>query len=541
MKKLIPLLFTIFLLLSPFQPVKAATFAGTISAPSQITAGQEFAVTVGVANVTNMYGFSATFTYESSKASIVSSTGLNGFTLTLGTKIVVDKATPKSGSFSIATIVFKAKTTFVVGQTALFSLKDIQYSNGTSDINDTATRSDSVKMVSNNTYLKTLTVSNGSLSFNKSTSDYNVVVENSVSSIQIGATPEDNRSSVSGTGTKSLSIYNNTFSIIVTAENGSKRTYTLNIQRKDANGLAAPPSTNNNLKEIHIEGFDVFNLAFSKDQLEYTLEVGNLVTDLTLTASAEDSKSDVKINKAPLIVGPNTITIVVTSESGSVKTYTITVNRSSDVPTVDEDEIIDALTNATTPTIGLNAPLNGQISIAILDALKSSQKTLVVVYKVEGKTMYEWRIDGSKITNSTIINTLVLFDSEDKAAIEKLTNYAKGILLNLEENASLPDNTSLRLYVSSMYKDGDKVTLYYYDKAQDKLSISSKDLVVENGQVEFELDHTSTYFLSQTQAKTVGILDYLFVIVSILEACIIVLLILFKRRPRKAQSDLSMN
>jgi 3-dehydroquinate dehydratase len=541
MKKLIPLLFTIFLLLSPFQPVKAATFAGTISAPSQITAGQEFAVTVGVANVTNMYGFSATFTYESSKASIVSSTGLNGFTLTLGTKIVVDKATPKSGSFSIATIVFKAKTTFVVGQTALFSLKDIQYSNGTSDINDTATRSDSVKMVSNNTYLKTLTVSNGSLSFNKSTSDYNVVVENSVSSIQIGATPEDSRSSVSGTGTKSLSIYNNTFSIIVTAENGSKRTYTLNIQRKDANGLAAPPSTNNNLKEIHIEGFDVFNLAFSKDQLEYTLEVGNLVTDLTLTASAEDSKSDVKINKAPLIVGPNTITIVVTSESGSVKTYTITVNRSSDVPTVDEDEIIDALTNATTPTIGLNAPLNGQISIAILDALKSSQKTLVVVYKVEGKTMYEWRIDGSKITNSTIINTLVLFDSEDKAAIEKLTNYAKGILLNLEENASLPDNTSLRLYVSSMYKDGDKVTLYYYDKAQDKLSISSKDLVVENGQVEFELDHTSTYFLSQTQAKTVGILDYLFVIVSILEACIIVLLILFKRRPRKAQSDLSMN
>ncbi len=541
MKKLLPVLFTLFLLLSPIQPVKAATFTGTISAPSQITAGQQFTVTVGVANVTNMMGFSATFTYESSKVSIVSSTGLNGFTLTLGSKIVVDKATPKSGTFGIASIVFKAKTTFALGQTAVFSIKDIQYSNGTSDINDTSTRSDSVKMVSDNTYLKALTVSSGTLNFNKSTSNYTVVVENSVSSIQIAATPEDSRSSVSGTGTKSLSVYSNEFNIVVTAENGSKRTYSITVQRKDANGLASPPSTNNNLKEIHIEGFDAFNSAFNKDQLEYTLEVGNLVTDITLTAKAEDSKSDVKITKAPLIVGPNTITIVVTAESGSVKTYKITVNRSSDVPTVDEDEIIEALLNVTTPTIGLNAPSNGQISIEILEALKTSGKTLVVVYKVEGKTIYEWYIDGSKITNATIIKTLVLFESEDKADIDELTNYAKGILLNFEENTALPDNTTLRLYVSSIYKDGDKVTLYYYDKTNNKLIVSSKDLVVENGQIEFALDHTSTYFLSQTQLRTVGILDYIFVFVSILEACIIVLLLLFRRRPRKAKSDLSMN
>lgn len=541
MKKLIPVLFTIFLLLSPFQPVKAATFSGTISAPSQITAGQQFTVTVGVANVTNMFGFRATLTYDTTKLSVVSSAGLNGYNLTFGPVIVLDKATSKSGTFGIATVTFKAKTTFTTGQSTSIRLTNIEYSNGAGDIQDTTTRSDSVTMVSNNTYLKSLTVSSGTLNFSKSTTSYNVVVDNSVSSLQIAASAEDGTSSVAGAGTKSLAVYTNDFNVVVTAANGATRTYSITVVRKDANGLTSPPSTNNNLKEIRIEGFTDFNAAFKKDQLEYTLEVGNLVTDITLTASAEDSKSKVDITKAPLNVGPNTITVVVTAESGSVKTYTITVNRSSDVPTVNEDEIIAALANVTTPSIGLNAPLNGQISIAILDALKSSGKILVVVYKVEGRTIYEWRIDGSKITNSAIINTMVLFDSEDKAAIDELTNYAKGILLNFEENLTLPANTTLRLYVSSMYKDGDKVTLYYYDKVKNKLTVSSKDLLVENGQIEFALDHTSTYFLSQTEIKTVSSLDYVFVIVSIVEACIIVLLLIIKRRPRKAKSDLSMN
>ncbi len=541
MKKLSTLFFALFLILSPIQNVHAAAFAGTITGPTKIIAGQQFTVTVGVSNVTNMMGMSAEWYYDSSKLTLVSSAGTNDFTLTLGTKLVVDRLTGKSGNFSVASIVFKAKTTFTLGTSAIVSIKNASYSNGVSDINDLNLRSLSIKMVSDNSYLKTLTVSAGTLNFNKTTLDYTVVVDNSVSSIKLGATPEYSKATVSGTGTKNLAIYNNYFNIVVTAENGSKRTYVVNVQRKDANGLASPPSTNNHLKSITISGFDAFNAAFDKATLTYTLEVGNLVTDLTISADPEDTKSVVVINKTPLMVGSNTITIVVTAENGDVKTYTITVNRSSDVPTVNEDEIIAALATVTTPTIGLTMPASGILSSEILSALKTSGKTLVVVFKSEGKTLYEWLIDGSKLTDTDVINTLILFTSDLQSAIDELTNYAKGLVLNFEDNPALPENTIVRVYVSDRFADGTKLTLYLYHEDNNKLSVTAKDLVVENGKVEFTLTHTSTYFLSPTQLKTVSLMDYLFVLVSILEAFIIVVLIITRRRSRKLKRDLTVN
>ncbi len=540
MKKLMSLFFTLFLLLSPMTQVHAATSTATITAPSQITAGQQFTVTIGVTNVTNMSGFSATFTYDTSKLSIVSSTGSNDFALTMGSKVVLDTANPKSGTFSIAKIVLKAKTAFATGQSTSVSLSNIEWSNGTTDYYP-ANKSISIKIVSDNTYLKALTVSQGSLSFSKSTTSYTVVVENSVSSLVIGATVEDSSSSVSGSGTKNLSVYTNSFNIVVKAANGSTRTYTVVVKRKDANGLSAPPSTNNFLKELKIEGFDDFNATFDKATLDYTLEVGNLISTLNIVALGEDSGSKVEMSQTALVVGQNTITIKVTAESGALKTYTIIVNRSSDVPTVNEDEIIAALQSVTTPKIGLNAPASGEISLDILNALKSSGKTLVVVFKEEGVTRYEWLIDGAKLVNATSIKTKIIFESVYKPEIDQITNFAQGILLTFEENVALPENTVVRLHVSDLYQDGDHLFLYYYAMEEGKLSIAAQDLVVVDGFVEFTLSHTSTYFLSQTILKTPAVTDYLFVFVSIGEACIIVLLLLFRRKPRKAKRALSEN
>lgn len=549
MKKLSTLLFLIFIILSPVQNVHAASFAATISGPTQITAGEQFTVTIGVANVTNMMGLTAPFSFDSSKLTYVSSAGLNGYNLTYesgATKLVLDKTTGKSGTFSVATVTFKAKSTFALGASAYVKVVGAEYSDGSKDFCDGTisgttctpnTRQLNIKMVSDNNYLKTLTVSSGTLSFVKTTSDYTVVVENNVTSITLGATPEYNKSTITGTGTKNLAIYSNYFNIVVTAENGSKRTYTVNVQRKDEKGLASPPSTNNNLKAITIAGYDAFNAAFDKAVLTYTLEVGNLVTDVTLTADPEDSKSKVEVSKAPLVVGNNTITITVTAENGDVKVYTITVVRSSDVPTVDEEDIIDALSHVTTPTIGLNAPVSGQISAEILNALKTSGKTLDVVYKESGKTLYEWLIDGSKVTATDPIKTKIVFGSELQAAIDKLTNYAQGLVLSFEENPVLPENTVVRITVDG-YADGSLLALYQYSEDGNKLSVIAKDLVVTGGKVEFTLTHTSTYFLSPTQVKTASFMDYLFVFVSLFEAVIIIALLMTRKGPRKVKRDL---
>jgi hypothetical protein len=540
MRKLFTILATVLLILIPIQPVKAATFSGTISAPSKITAGDQFTVTFGVSNVTNMYGATIGLSFDTSKLTLVSSSGLNDFTLTQGTNLVVDRLTPKSGTFAIASVVFKAKTTFALGQTAWIKFGSdaypISYANLTTDIYAAEkTKTINIKMVSDNSYLKSLTVSEGTLSFNKSTTYYKVVVENSVSSIAIAASPEYSKATVSGTGTKALSIYSNLFNVTVTAENGDKRTYTVEVQRKDENGLAAPPSTNAYLSDLVIDGVAI---EFNKETLTYSVEVGNLISSLTVTPTLEDPKSTVDVSSTALAVGINTISVTVTAESGATRVYTITVNRSSDVPTVSEAQILEALGTATTDRIGLIQPASGNISGEVLSALKTSGKTLVVVAKDPGgKTLYEWAIDGTKISGTTPIKTFISFTSEHEAMIDSLTNYARGILLTFEENESLPPNTTVTLVVGDKFKDGEKVTLYYYEPSIRKLSANTKDLVVENGKVTFTLTHTSTYFVSPMILKDLGWADYLFVFVSIGEAAIIIVLLILLGSRSKRKRD----
>ncbi len=532
MRKLLTILAIVLLILIPIQPVKAATFSTTITGPTKIIAGEQFTVTVGVANVTNMLGLTADFSYDSTKLTLVSSAGLNGFELTLGSKIVVDRATDKDGTFSIASFVFKAKTTFTLDQSTIIKVENANYSDGVNDFPYLTAKTLTIRMVSNNTYLKSLTVSEGTLSFDKNTTYYKVIVENSVSSITLAASPEYSKSTVSGTGTKSLSIYSNLFNITVTAENGDKRAYTVEVQRKDENGLAAPPSTNTYLSNLVIDGVE---LEFNKETLDYSIEVGNLISSLVITPTLEDPKSTLIVSSPDLVVGVNTITILVTAESGATRTYTLSVNRSSDVPTVSEDEILEALASATTDRIGLIQPVTGEISSELLAAVKASGKSLVVVSKdPSGKTRYEWAIDGTKITGSTSIKTFITFSSEHEAIIESLTNFARGVILTFEENETLPENTTVTIDVSDQFKDGTKLSLYYYEPSIHKLSAQAKDVVVEGGRVTFTLTHTSTYFVSPMVLKDLGWADYLFVFVSIGEAAIIiVLLILMASRSKR--------
>ena len=83
-----------------------------------------------------------------------------------------------------------------------------------------------------NTYLESLTVSVGSLDFDKNITEYNIIVDDDVESIIITAEPESNKATVSGDGPKSLSD-NNVFEIIVTAENESTKKYTISVKKND--------------------------------------------------------------------------------------------------------------------------------------------------------------------------------------------------------------------------------------------------------------------------------------------------------------------
>lgn len=84
-------------------------------------------------------------------------------------------------------------------------------------------------------------------------------------------------------------------------------------------------SSNNYLKDLGIEGFTL-TPGFSKDTLEYSVEVPNDTKTITITALKDDSSASVSgTGEKEVSEGTNKFEIKVTAENGNVKTYIINV------------------------------------------------------------------------------------------------------------------------------------------------------------------------------------------------------------------------
>ncbi len=154
--------------------------------------------------------------------------------------------------------------------------------------------------------------------FSSSKTNYTINDVNK-NSVNISATATDSKSSISGAGNKSLQYGKNTFKIVVTAENGTKRVYTIDINRKDTR------SSNNNLKSLSI---DKGKIDYSKDSNSYTVKVDHSVNEVKISAVAEDSKATITgTGTKSLKDYTNDFTIEVKAENGAKKTYVVKVIR----------------------------------------------------------------------------------------------------------------------------------------------------------------------------------------------------------------------
>ncbi len=102
--------------------------------------------------------------------------------------------------------------------------------NNTTKPTNPVTNNKNNKSANNN--LKKIEVSGYKL-VSKSNNSYSVTVKNSVDKIKIIAEAADSKASVSGAGEKTLKVGDNVFQVVCTAENGSKKTYTITVTRKD--------------------------------------------------------------------------------------------------------------------------------------------------------------------------------------------------------------------------------------------------------------------------------------------------------------------
>jgi len=303
--------------------VYAASFSTTISGDSKITPGSEFTINVGVSGADNLWGFKAPISYDSSKITLKNSSGSNGFGIAIGTNFVADAGSGKNGSVNVAVLTFKATENFKEGEKTTISLGTAEGSDG-ENIMEGSGSSHSVSMtapLSSNNTLSSLTISPQNIQFNKNTKTYNITVENDVTSIKISATKEHDKATLSGTGNKELKLYTNTFYVVVTAENGSKNTYTINVVRKDEKGNVKELSANNKLKELAIKDYQIL---FSPDILEYTILLNKDIKDTDISAIVEDETATVTVNMPEVIEkGNNEIIISVIAENGDEIKYKI--------------------------------------------------------------------------------------------------------------------------------------------------------------------------------------------------------------------------
>ena len=176
---------------------------------------------------------------------------------------------------------------------------------------------------SKNNNLKSLSIDKGSITFDKNTTSYLIKVEHDVNEINITATPEDTKATVSGTGIKTLKDYVNEFKIVVKAENESTKTYIVKVARKDEQGNYGKLSTDNSVKSISMTGYDI---KFNKDTKKYNILVDEDVNELEFTVTPNDNKSAVSIqNNTDLKTGLNKVIVNIVAENGEANEYLFNV------------------------------------------------------------------------------------------------------------------------------------------------------------------------------------------------------------------------
>lgn len=185
--------------------------------------------------------------------------------------------------------------------------------NNTNNNNNNANNNTNTK--SNNANLKSLFIDQEGLSpmFSSVVTSYTLTVPESVTSLKITPVVEQAGAKYWITGDENLEMGNNVVTITVTAPDGTKKVYTINVSRvNDVNKADA------SLKSLIIDGVEL-KPEFSPDTLEYDL--GNFdssIEKLTILAFANSDNAKVEIQgNSDFKAGENIIKVIVTAEDGT--------------------------------------------------------------------------------------------------------------------------------------------------------------------------------------------------------------------------------
>lgn len=214
--------------------VKAAGYDVSVTS-NTIIVGNSVTLKISANDLAGRFDFSV------SNSSVISMSSSNVFLDNDSKSITI---TAKSAGTSVITITPTDATSYdgdaITGnRTITITVNNKPTSNPNTGGNSSGTSNTStpVKKKSNNNYLSSLTVDGYSLDkeFKKDELEYSLVVESGTDKVIINAQLDDDKAKVTGIGEIALKEEDNKLEIKVTAENGSTRTYILNVKIEELN------------------------------------------------------------------------------------------------------------------------------------------------------------------------------------------------------------------------------------------------------------------------------------------------------------------
>lgn len=179
---------------------------------------------------------------------------------------------------------------------------------------------------SNNANIKSLTIKGNDDSdvvlspvFNPGVYDYEATVASNVKTVSITPILEDAKANavISNNANEELKAgEDNKITITVTAEDGSKKAYNINIKREALTSDAT-------LKSLEIEEAEKFE--FDKEKFTYNVKIDKNIKSLTIIYELSDENSTINIEGNSELKNGSIVKLIVTAQDGTKKVYTLNI------------------------------------------------------------------------------------------------------------------------------------------------------------------------------------------------------------------------
>ncbi len=376
--------------------VNASTGTIKVTGSSSAVVGNTVTFTVNLSSATPVGSWQMSLNYDKSYLQLVSTTSEGNGTIMASSSTSGLKS--KSYTYKFKALK-KGSTAVSVTSYLAYAFSDLSEIKLTSTGKTVAimTQSELEATYSKDNNLQSLSVEGYSINpvFSKDILEYNVTVPEETKEIKINASLSDKNASVSGTGTKEVTSGINSFKIIVSAENGSEKTYIINIDVKDENPI-----------EVTIN-----NKKYTVVKIKEYLPEKELYEEKTVYINEIEIPAYYNSKTKKTLVG-------LKDEFGKIDLFTYENNKYEKYAELNFGNIFLIPTK-------MNQKINGYtktsmtINDVIIDAYKLNKKTNFAII--------------SGINVATGEENLYLFDEKNKSVVE----YDNGYIKILEEKVNL--------------------------------------------------------------------------------------------------------